>query len=448
MKIAIFLACVSWPMLVFAQASGQCWQDTQITDCGFDFCPAPTMSLSSVVLRQADSSLACASELPCSMTPVDGVSTVCSGGFLSVGTVQSQNIVCGANELAYFNGLSELKCGAAETVALAAAPAAPTAGLISCWADNSARDWNCLNEFGVQTHGIQNQTCASGTYIDAITTGGGTICGGVSFSQVTGTLSLSQEPTLAAHTILANGTGLAAQAAQTSIGSTMAFDGTAQLQCVGQRDGGGVNHVTTGTWPVNSFVTTDASGNEAAVSGGDTAIVSGATQTTGIHDGAGTDFTTTGQTWAPGGLLTALAGNHIGTNTVAAISSSIELSKLAYFVAGGIPASATWIATSSSNFVSTSSIEYPNDFLAGHVFAQANYYASVGTGTLNCEVTRNGTGIAGTVLTFTLGAFGVHTSPVTATGSASANDTYGVICQASSGAGATVNFTFKAVLTP
>ena len=69
---------------------------------------------------------------------------------------------------------------------------------------------------------------------------------------------------IAAHTIWANGTGLAAPAAQTPIGTTMAFDGTGQLQDVGLRDGGGVNHVTTGTWPIASLIGTDVSGNIAA----------------------------------------------------------------------------------------------------------------------------------------------------------------------------------------
>src|SRR6185312_7054678 len=94
-------------------------------------------------------------------------------------------------------------------------------------------------------------TCGSNTWVSSTSTSGPACT----------PIGVGNLQSISAHTIVANATALAAPPAQTSIGTTMAFDGTGQLQCVGLRDGGGVNHLTTGTWPISSLLGTDVSGN-------------------------------------------------------------------------------------------------------------------------------------------------------------------------------------------
>src|SRR6185312_7390880 len=151
---------------------------------------------------------------------------------------------------------------------------------------------------------------------------------------------------IAAHTIVANGTALAAPPAQTSIGTTEAFDGTGQLQCVGLRDGGGVNHLTTGTWPINSAIVTDVSGNVSTLA--ECSVFSGCTAGGGL---AGT---------YPNPTVAAVPGS-----VVAAAATKMSFS-LQLQLSSGVPN--TWLLQGGAGlFVNGALIEYPNDFKAGHV---------------------------------------------------------------------------------
>ncbi|HXE55750.1 MAG TPA: hypothetical protein VN541_22190, partial [Tepidisphaeraceae bacterium] len=117
-------------------------------------------------------------------------------------------------------------------VANISAPSTPATGKLACYGDATAKNWTCKNDAGVVTHGVQTQAGATNNFVTSISAAGVASIAQPSFTDLAGTMSLAQEPTIAAHTIIANGTGLSAQAAQTSIGTTMAFDGTAQLQCI------------------------------------------------------------------------------------------------------------------------------------------------------------------------------------------------------------------------
>lgn len=91
---------------------------------------------------------------------------------------------------------------------------------------------------------------------------------------------------------------------------------------------------------------------------------------------------------------------------------------------------ATSNPTPYSSGVTTNPIEYPcKEFIAQHVYLDLNLIASIGVASsVDVWVTRNGTLIAGTDINFTPGTTGLGTISVgpIATGSASANDKYGL----------------------
>src|SRR6185312_11257665 len=245
---------------------------------------------------------------------------------------------------------------------------------------------------------------------------------------------------IAAHTIVANGTALAAPPAQTSIGTTEAFDGTGQLQCVGLRDGGGVNHVTTGTWPISSVIETDVSGNLAAEAQlacgqsegpwtGDARKSAGSCAVTNV---AITE--TSGPTSLTIGAIPDISGQNDvlvrpgGTSTVVGIAAKTVLNAIApwsenvyweFFVEG--VETLEWLYF---NQESSTPVEFPPSFAATTAFLNVNLIAAPASNTLAVYVTRNGTTL--TNISFTsASALGVHATSVAVTGG-SVTDTYGI----------------------
>lgn len=110
-----------------------------------------------------------------------------------------------------------------------------------------------------------------------------------------------------------------------------------------------------------------------------------------------------------------------------------------------------WLVTSSTTPISTA-MEYPNDFLAGHALLLINLIAQTGvSSTVTCSVTRNGTIISGSDVTFLVGTTGngVIVGTRVVTGSGSSSDTYGLFIQGSNpSTGATATFSAQVVLTP
>jgi hypothetical protein len=285
--------------------------------------------------------------------------------------------------------------------------------------------------------------------------------------------SIGNLQSIGAHTIVANGTALAAAPAQTSIGTTMAFDGTGQLQCVGLRDGGGVNHVTTGTWPISSVIETDVSGNIAAEaqlacgqsegpwtgdarkSAGSCAVTNGAitetsgptSLTIGAIPNSAPDSTTLIR---PAGSPTVVG---VATSTVVSASVTKLSFSLQLQLGSSIPN--TWLLQGGAGLFSNGAlIEYPNDFAAGHI--TINWYLRsnvVTAGTLTAFASRNGTAVTGSGISVSPTTTAtVHVGTPLATGSTSASDTYGIGFSTSGTYAAasptSVFLTFEVILTP
>ncbi len=159
-------------------------------------------------------------------------------------------------------------------------------------------------------------------------------------------------------------------------------------------------------------------------------------------------------TLTAGGLVYTAAGS---TGELLNIDFGDTVTKHDYYVstitmsnplnAGGI-----WAATSSTSGTNTTLVEYPNNFLAGHIKLKVNFKTLTGvSSTVTCSVTRNGSIISGADVTFLIGitADGVITGTTVATGSASANDTYGLyILGSGATTGATASFSAQVILTP
>jgi len=278
---------------------------------------------------------------------------------------------------------------------------------------------------------------------------------------------------IGAHTIVANATALAAAPAQTSIGTTLAFDGTSQLQCVGLRDGGGVNHVTTGTWPISSVIETDVSGNIAAEaqlacgqsegpwtgdarkSAGSCAVTNVAiTETSGptsltigaIPNSAPDSTTLIRPAGSP--TIVGVATSTVVSAAVTKLSFSLQLQ-----LGSSIPN--TWLLQGGPGLFSNGAlIEYPNDFAAGHI--QVIWYLRsnvVTAGTLTAFASRNGTAVTGSGISVSPTTTAtVHVGTPLATGSTSATDTYGIGFSTSGTYAAasptSVFLTFEVILTP
>lgn len=162
-----------------------------------------------------------------------------------------------------------------------------------------------------------------------------------------------------------------------------------------------------------------------------------AIQAIALHDGSLVRWPTAGG-WANGFYLGLSGGN------IRALSTP---TKLHWMILDNVPAAGSAIITSSTAFNASATLEYPNDFLAGHIQTKVNFFASVGAANFSCFATLNGSGIAGTSLSYT-GTLGVQTSTLVPTSSASINDTYGVECSPAGGGGGTINFSYEVVLTP
>jgi hypothetical protein len=117
-----------------------------------------------------------------------------------------------------------------------------------------------------------------------------------------------------------------------------------------------------------------------------------------------------------------------------------------------------WLATSMSDEVASGgTVESANDFKAVNVAQKIYIISSTGTASsMDCWVTRNGSAISSTILSFTPGTTAAGTllsSGTQTTGSSSASDTYGAACTYNGNFitgpfGATIAFTTQVVLTP
>lgn len=273
---------------------------------------------------------------------------------------------------------------------------------------------------------------------------------------------------IGAHTIVANGTALAAPPAQTSIGTTMAFDGTGQLQDVGLRDGGGVNHVTTGTWPISSVIETDVSGNIAAEAQlacgqsegpwtGDARKLAGSCAVTNvaITETSGPTSLTIGAipNSAPDSTtLIRPAGTStvVGVTTATVVSSSTTKIHGTFTFTPAASVASCW-TTGGGPFASCGTLEYPNDFQARHAQLRLNIDTNgVTGGNLTFSVSRNGSVISGTGIVVTAASTaGVIVGGTQPTGSTSANDTYGMFWSTSAGFTGTFDImALEVVLTP
>ena len=327
-------------------------------------------------------------------------------------------------------------------------------------------------------------SCGANTWVSSTSTSG-PACTQPAFSSLSGSATCAQLPALtgvintsagscatafqniAAHTIWANGTGLAAPAAQTPIGTTMAFDGTGQLQNVGLRDGGGVNHVTTGTWPISSVIETDVSGNIAAEAQlacgqsegpwtGDARKSAGSCAVTNvaITETSGPTSLTIGAIPDSAPEATVLI-RPAGSPTVVGVAAhnvAIQATKLhfSYTFASSSNVTSCWL-TPGGPFANCGTLEYPNDFLAGHIQVRLNINTNgVTAGNLTFFATRNGTGIGGTGINVTSAtSTGVHVGTAVVTSSASSNDTYGAAWSTDAGFANNFNImSLEVILTP
>jgi hypothetical protein len=300
-------------------------------------------------------------------------------------------------------------------------------------------------------------SCGSNTWVSSTSTSGPTCT-----QPAIGNLQ-----SIGAHTIVANGTALAAAPAQTSIGTTMAFDGTGQLQNVGLRDGGGVNHITTGTWPISSVIETDVSGNLAAEAQlacgqsegpwtGDARKSAGSCAVTNvaITETSGPTSLTIGAIPDSAPEATVLI-RPAGSPTVVGVAAhnvAIQATKLhfSYTFASSSNVTSCWL-TPGGPFANCGTLEYPNDFLAGHIQVRLNINTNgVTAGNLTFFATRNGTGIGGTGINITSAtSSGVHVGTTVVTSSASSNDTYGAAWSTDAGFANNFNImSLEVILTP
>jgi len=290
---------------------------------------------------------------------------------------------------------------------------------------------------------IAGNICGTNAFATSISTAGALTCTQPSFANLSGTMSLAQEPTIAAHTIIANGTGVAAPAAQTSIGTTLAFDGTAQLQSVGLRDGGGVNHITTGTWGLNQAVIVNGSSQLAtsafqapltactdyvsiACQGGtsDLGGTNANARVLAIHDSGGTRYPIDALT--AGEPLAISGGGHVVSISPpfsVQLSFAIRLSLIlnaGEVLQGGL-------AQNPDGALGIVRAEYPVGVSASTVtlscFLASN---NITGGTYSIRAARNGA-IVGAALTYTSGSTaGVVSTTSTTVASPSTTDTWGL----------------------
>jgi hypothetical protein len=212
----------------------------------------------------------------------------------------------------------------------------------------------------------------------------------------------------------------------------------------GINDGSGAPWLTSGTWSNNQALIT---------SGGNLTTTSECNVFSSCSAGGGLSGTYPNPTVAsvPCTALPALTGgifSSAGSCATTLSSSSVAgaATKLHWMVLDNVPAAGRWIITSSTAFTGLSALEYPNDFQATHIQTKANFIASVVAGGFSCFATLNGSGIAGTSLTYS-GTLGVQTSSTLPTGSSSVNDTYGIECTPTASGGGTINFSYEMVLT-
>lgn len=219
-------------------------------------------------------------------------------------------------------------------------------------------------------------------------------------------------------------------------------------------DGALARWQTRGAWANGFFLGLSGGFIRALALSGDTHTVAatpGLTVTDHLTDGGGTSFSTSGA-FVAGQPLIATAGNHIATNSPTGFFSKLVYS-LQLQLSNNVPN--TWLLSGGPGlFANSALIEYPNDFQAGHI--QIIWYLRsnvVTAGSLVFSASLNGANIPGTTNTVTSATSAtVHVGSVTATGSASSSDTYGIYFSTDSSFASTsptsVFLTIEVLLTP
>lgn len=80
------------------------------------------------------------------------------------------------------------------------APSTPAAGKTRCYVDSTSKNGACKNDAGTVNHGIQTVSCNAHQWVSAISDAGGSACVQPAFSDISGTATVSQLPTLAFYT--------------------------------------------------------------------------------------------------------------------------------------------------------------------------------------------------------------------------------------------------------
>lgn len=203
-----------------------------------------------------------------------------------------------------------------------------------------------------------------------------------------------------------------------------------------------------GSWSKLAFqppITACVNYVEVSCQGGTSDIGTGgsdsAVQVIALHDGSSVRWATAGG-FANGFYLGISGGNIRALNT----PNRIYFSYPNFSQSAG---TAIWL-TPGGVTPSSATFEYPNDFLAGHIQIRANLAVNtISSGSLSFAVTMNGSGIAGTGVSYTSASpTGLTVGTIVGTGSASANDTYGLEAVTSGGYAGNPIVTWEVLLTP
>jgi hypothetical protein len=378
----------------------------------------------------------------------DYVSVPCQTGSTDIGGTNGTTTVIGIESDAAMRG---------DVLATeVATPGAPAAGKVRIYA-STAGNVSAIDPSGNINHGIRTQSCGASQYVTGVNVSGVEGCSQPAFTDVTGTLACGQsEGPFMGDTTKASGSCATVTSALTDAA------------------GAGSSHATTGSWGANLLLQTDAGGAIKAA-GAACSVLPALAGSDGIASAGGTCTVTNAYKGKVLASSTASTPDYL-INKVSSSDGSINVTlggagtlldlgvrqtKHDYFVNNqSLQAQDTtlrYMATSSflPDYTGAGAIQYPNDFLAGHVAYKLNIVESTGTASsMDCWVYRNGSQLAATNVNFTPGiTTGLLTVASAATGSASANDVYGFACLYNGNFvtgpfGATIAFTVQMVLTP